>query len=80
MTQVPLFHRWWGLSALGLAVAILIPIGVHLLGWTQSPVWRTRSMTYAFQNNRHRFICIRRLPGPHVLSWFSRNGRVSAPR
>ena len=37
MTQVPLFHRWWGLSALGLAVAILIPIGVHLLGWTQSP-------------------------------------------
>ena len=37
MTQVPLFHRWWGQSVIGLVVAILIPIGIFLVGWTQNP-------------------------------------------
>lgn len=37
MTQVPLFHRWWGQSAIGLLVAILIPIGIFVVGWTQNP-------------------------------------------
>ena len=37
MTEVPLFHRWWGQSVIGLVVAILIPIGIFVLGWTQNP-------------------------------------------
>ena len=35
--QEPLFHRWWARSALGLVVAILIPIGISLVGWTTNP-------------------------------------------
>lgn len=37
MTQVPLFHRWWGKSAIALFLAILIPVLVFLVGWTDSP-------------------------------------------
>ena len=35
--QEPLFHRWWARSALGLVIAILLPIGISWLGWTPSP-------------------------------------------
>ena len=37
LTQEPLFHRWWARSAIGLLLVILIPIGISLLGWTESP-------------------------------------------